>query len=94
MFEILRTHWVRVEFDAAEVDDPREAGRIIDDQFFSGAARREGKGYGSEPVGMVGRGALLIEGGLVGAVDEAFQNDGAIADTGERTGGNREVIAY
>ena len=43
---------------------------------------------------MVGWGALLIEGGLFRAVDEAFQNDGAIADAGERTGGDGQVVAY
>jgi hypothetical protein len=43
---------------------------------------------------VVGRGALLIEGGLFRAVDEAFQNDGAIADAGQRTGGDGEVVAY
>ena len=90
MFEILRTHWVRVEFNAAEVDYPGEAGGIIDDQFFRGAAGRERKGYGSEPGGVVGRGALLIKSGLFGAVDEAFQNDRAIADAGGCTGGDGE----
>ena len=93
MFEIMRTHRVRVEFNAAEIDDPGETCGIIDDQLFGSAAGREGKGYRSEPVRVVGRRALLIEGGLFRAVDEPFQNDGAIADTGERTRGDGEVVA-
>ena len=37
--------------------------------------------------------AFLIEGLGLGAVDEALENDGAIADAGEGAGGDREVVA-
>ena len=77
---------VGVELDAAEVDGPGEAGGVVDDDLFGGAAGGEGEGDGAEPVGAglgVGR-ALLVEGlglaavGEAGAVDEALEDDGAV----------------
>ena len=41
VLEIAGAHRVRMELDAAQVDDPREPRRIIDDDLFRGAARRE-----------------------------------------------------
>jgi hypothetical protein len=41
VIEIVRTHGVRVELDASQVDDPRETCRIIDDDFFGRATRRK-----------------------------------------------------
>ncbi len=40
---------VGVELDAAEVDDPDEAGGVIDDDLFGGAAGGEGEGCGAQP---------------------------------------------
>ena len=41
MIEIAGAHRVRVQFDAAEIDHPGEARRIVDDDLFGGAPRRE-----------------------------------------------------
>ena len=38
MVEVARPNGVGMEFDAAEVDDPGEAGGIIDNHFFRGTA--------------------------------------------------------
>ena len=41
MIEIARAHRVRMQLDAAQIDDPRQPRRIVDDDLFRGAARRE-----------------------------------------------------
>ena len=59
--------WVGVELHAAEVDDVEEAGGVVDDDLFGGAAGGEAEGDGAEVGGQVGWGALLVEGlGLAG----------------------------
>lgn len=42
---------------------------------------------------MIRRGALLIEGLAFGSVDEALQDDGAILNSGEGSGGDGKVVA-
>ena len=39
MLEIAGAHRMRMQLDAAEVHDPGQAGRVVDDDFFRGAAR-------------------------------------------------------
>ena len=91
--EVVGAHRVRVQLDAAQVHDPGEAGRVVHDQLVGGATRGERQRDGLEPVGpLVGR-ALLVEGLALGAVDEALQDDGAVADSDERALGDREVVA-
>ena len=41
MIEIAGANRVRVQFDAAQIDDPGEPGRIVHDHFFGGAPGRE-----------------------------------------------------
>jgi len=41
VIEITRAHGVRMQLDAAEIHDPREAGRVVDDN--SSAVRPDGK---------------------------------------------------
>ena len=53
---------VGVEFDAAEIDDPGEAGGVVDDDLFGGAAGGEGESDGAEEGGEIGGSALLVEG--------------------------------
>ncbi len=60
--EVAGADGVGVELDAAEVDDPGEAGGVVDDELFGGAAGGEGEGDGAEPGGAIGGGALLVEG--------------------------------
>ena len=49
--EIVAADRVRVEFDAAEVDDPGEAGGVVDDDLFGGAAGGKGERDGAEELG-------------------------------------------
>jgi hypothetical protein len=41
VIKIAGADWVRMQFDATQIDDPGEAGRIIDDDFLRGSARWE-----------------------------------------------------
>jgi hypothetical protein len=41
VIEIAGADGVRVQLDAAQVDDPGEPRRIVDDNLFRGAARRK-----------------------------------------------------
>ncbi len=90
--EIAGADRVRMQFHAAEIDDPGEAGGVIDDDFFGGAAGGEGEGRRAEPVGMVGGCALLVEGLGFGSVDEALEDDGAVANAEEGAGGDGLVV--
>ena len=93
MIEIAGAHRVRVQLDAAEVDDPGEARRVVDDDLLGGAARRERQRHGAQPVRpLLGR-ALLVERLALGAVDEALEHDRPIADAGERARRDRQVVA-
>jgi len=89
---------VRVEFDAAEVDDEGEACGVVDDDLFGGAAGGEGESHGAEKGGQVGGGALLVEGlGLAavkaGSVDESLEDNGAVANALKGSRGDGEVVA-
>ena len=84
MIEIAGAHRVRMQLDAAEVDDPREAGRVVDDDLLGGAPRRKRQRHRAQPRRPVVGRALLIEGLALGAVDEALEHDRPIADAGER----------
>ena len=61
VIEIVRAHRVGMQLDAAEVDDPCEAGSVVDDDFLGGASRWKRERDGSQPVGTILRRALLIE---------------------------------
>jgi hypothetical protein len=84
---------VRVELDAAEVDDPGEAGGVVDDDLFGGAAGGKGERDGAQPVGEIGGSALLVEGLGFGSVDEALEDDGAVAMPLQRAGRDGEEVA-
>ena len=81
-----------MQFDAAEVHDPRKAGVVVNDHFLGGASRWEGEGHSAKPLRTVGRRALLIEGFGLRAVDESLENDGPILNALQRSRGDREVI--
>src|SRR5436309_14967638 len=72
VLEIAGTHGVWMELDAAQVHDPREPRRVIDDDFLRFAARWEGQRNGSQPRGPLGGRAFLIKRLAFGAVDEAL----------------------
>ncbi len=84
---------MRMQLDAAQVDDPGQPGRIIDDDFFRGAARRERQRDGSQPGGPLGGRALLIKRLALGAIDEALENDRTIPDSGQRARRDGQVVA-
>ena len=94
MIEIAGADRMRVQFDAAEIDDPGEPGRIIDDDLLRGSARGKRQCDGSQPGRPLGRRALLIKGLALGPVDETLENDRTIPNSGERARRNRQVVAY
>ena len=59
--EVLGPDRVGVEVDAAEIGDPGEPGRIVDDDLVRGSPGRECQRRGPEPVGQVLRRTLLEE---------------------------------
>src|SRR5215471_4603398 len=93
MVEVGGTDGVRMQLDAAEVDDPGEAGRIVDDDLFGGPAGREREHDGAQP-GRPFRGrALLVEGFAFGAVHETFEDDGTVLNAGQRAGRDGQIVA-
>ena len=84
---------MRVQLDAAQVDDPGEPRRIVDDDLFGGAARGKRERHRSQPGGPLGGRALLIERLPFGAVNESLENDRPIANSGERARRDRQVVA-
>src|SRR5450755_592354 len=84
---------MRMQLDAAQIHDPGEAGRIVNNKLFSGAAGWEGQGHRSQPGRTLRRRALLIKGLLFGPIYEALENKGAIANSGESARCNGQIIA-
>ena len=93
MVQVAGRDRVGMEFHAAEVDDPCEAGGVVDDDFVGGAAggerERDGAQEGRQVVGC----ALLVEGLCVGAVDEALEDDGPVLNAVECAGSDGEKVA-
>ncbi len=85
---------MRMQLDAAQVHDPGQPSRIVDHDFFRGAAGRKGQRHRPHPRGPIGGRALLIKGFRFRAVHETFQNDRAIADAGQRARRDRQVVAH
>ena len=94
VIEITGADGVRVQFDAAEVDDPSQSRRIIDNYLFRRTARRERQRYGSQPRGVFGRRAFLIKRLTFRAVHEALENDRTIPNSSESSRGDRKVIPH
>ena len=84
MVEVLGADRVRVEVDAAEVVDPGEAGRVVDDDLVGGPARREGQGRRPDELGQVLRRPLLEERLAGGAVDEPLERHRPAAGAAQR----------
>ena len=93
MLKIGGAHRVGMKFDAAEIHDPGEAGRIIDYNLFRGPARRERERDRSQPGRALRRGTLLIKGFSLSAVDETFENNWTVLDSGERTRRDGKIVA-
>src|SRR6185437_7812483 len=92
MLEVVGDHRVRVEVDAAQVDRPGQAGRVMDDRLFRRSAARISKFGDVDPVGPLFRRALLEHGLLIDALDEAFQDHRPTGDSAQRAVGDRQVV--
>ncbi len=90
--EVVRAHRVRVQVDAAEVHDPEELRRVAHDDLPRGAARRERELHRLDPVGVLLRRALLVEGLALRAVDISLQDDRTPGDPAQRAVRDREVV--
>ena len=86
-------HRMRMQLDAAEVDNPRQPRRVVDHDLLGRAPRRKRQRHRAQPRRpLVGR-ALLVERLALGAVDEALEHDRPIADAAERAVRDRQVVA-
>src|SRR5438067_7450870 len=83
---------MRMKLDAAEIDDESKASGIVDDHLLGRPPRGKGKGDRAQPRRPPGRCALLVERLAFGTVDEALQDDRAVADAGERSRGDGKEI--
>ena len=92
MVEVLGPDGMRVEVDAAEVDDPGEPGRIVDHDLVGRPAGREGQRGGPDPVGRVLRCPLLEERLARGAVDEPLQGHRPAAGPAQRAVRDGKVV--
>ena len=92
MVEVLGADRVRVEVDAAEVVDPGQAGRVVDDDLVGGPPRREGQGRRPDELGDV-LGCPLLEERLAGrAIDEALERHRPPAGAAQRPIRDRDVV--
>src|SRR4029077_2423453 len=61
MVKITRPHRMRMQLDTSEIDDPCQAGWVVDDYFLGCAARRKRQCDGSQPRRSLFRRTLLIK---------------------------------
>src|SRR5215469_15248932 len=92
MIEISRADRMWVQLNAAEIHDPGEPRGIANDNFFGHSARRKRQSYGSQPRRALGWSPLLIKRRLLCPIDETFENDRTISNSGESSGRNRQVV--
>ena len=90
--EVARADGVWVQFNATEVDDPRQPRGIVYDHFFGSAAGRKRQCCCSQPRRPLGRCTFLIKGLALGAVHESLEHDRAVLDSGEGARRDREVV--
>src|SRR5262249_19184101 len=92
MVEVRGNDGMGMEFDTAEVDDPDKPRGVVDDNLFRNAPGRERERHRAQPVGRVGRSALLIKDVPFRAVYKALENDGTAANSVQRSFCNRQVV--
>lgn len=92
--EVVGKHRVRVEVDAAQVDRPRQSRGIVDHRLGSRSASRITQFGNVDPVGPLGRGALLKHRFFGDAVDEALQDHRPAGHATQRAVGHGQVIAH
>ena len=93
MIEVGGSHRMRMQLDTTEIDDPRQPCIVVDHDFFRGASRWERECDSSEPRRALRRCAFLVECLAVGAVDVSLEDDRTVADSSERAGRDRQVVA-
>ena len=94
MLEVVGAHRVRVEVDAAEVDDPGEGRGIGHDDLFGRIARRVVQCRGLDPVGTLLGSALLEERLLRDALHEPLQHHRPAVDAAQGAVGDGEVVVH
>ena len=93
MVEVVGPDRVRIEVDAAEVGDPGQPGRLVEDDLVGGPAGRERQRRDPKEVGPVLGGPLLEEEVAGGAIDEALERHRPAAYAAQRAVGDRQVVA-
>jgi hypothetical protein len=90
--QVVRANRVRVEVDAAEVDDPRQLRCVVQDDLLGRPPRREAQLDGPDPLRALLRRPLLEEELPLRAVDEPLHGHRAIACAAKGAVGDREVV--
>ena len=93
VIKIVGADSVGMKLDAAKIDDPRQARRIVHNNLFRGASGGKRQGYCAQPGWAFGGRALLIESLFFRSVDESLKNDRPVADAIESAGSDGQVIA-
>ena len=84
---------MRMQFNAAQVDNPCQPRRIVHNNFFRGSARRKRKSHGTQPIRALPGRTLLIERLPFRAMNEPLEDDWTILNSIESTGSDAEIIA-
>ena len=93
MIEVVGADRMRIQVDAAEIDDPRQLGRVTQDDLVRRPTRRKGQLDRLDPVRpRLGR-SLLEEEVPGGAVHEPFHGHRPAAGAAQRPVGDGDVVA-
>ena len=92
MVQVLGAHRVRVQVDAAEVDDPDELRGVAQHDLVGGPPGGKAQLDRLDPVGPRLRRALLEEEVAVGAVHEALERHRTAAGAAQRAVGHGQVV--
>src|SRR6202012_2175782 len=90
--EVVGKNRMWVEVDAAKVDCPGQAGRVVDDGLFGRGTGGVAQFGDVDPVGPFLRRAFLKDGLLVDALDEPLQDHGSAGHPAQGAVGDREVV--
>jgi len=93
MIEIVRPDRMRVEVDAAQVDDPGKGGVVVHDDLVGCPPRRETEFDGVDPRWPGLRRALLKEELALDPVDEPLQRHRPPRHAAQRPVGDGDVVA-
>jgi hypothetical protein len=85
---------MRMQLDTPEIDDPREAGRVVNHNLLRLATGGKRQRHRTQPIRMVLGRALLIKSLTCSAINKTFQHDGPIANARECARRDRQVVAH